>query len=168
MEATLVFLEQYDAEHDMAVCKEPDFQQAVETLKGELPSDDTSNFNLASAATKGAGTKDETSLDSLYAEYDAIVHQGLSEKSDEYQDLRERIRQFIEDKDLDIRISRTKTNAQLLEEIEEVMTGETVPAKKVESEPAPRLRSPKMKPMSQRRNPKRHLRPRPGVVRAPV
>ncbi len=142
MEATLEFLEQYDAKHDMAVCKEPDFKEAVETLKGELPSDDTAHFNLASAATKGTGAKDETSLDSLYDEYDAIVDQGLNEKSDEYQDLREKIRQFIEDKDLDVRISRTKTNAQLLEEIEEVMAGASAPAKKAASEPAPKAQEP--------------------------
>ena len=36
----------------MEVCKEPDFKEAVEKLKGELPTDDTSHFDLANASGK--------------------------------------------------------------------------------------------------------------------
>lgn len=148
LEATLVFLEQYDQEHGMEVCKEPDFVEIVEKLKGELSADDTSHFDLANATNKDNG-KDEVTLDSLYAEYDAIVDQGLNEKSEEYQELREKIRQFIEDKGLDVRISRTKNNLQLLEEIEEVMDSQASQPKKEEiEEPAPapaRRRAPKPK-----------------------
>ena len=121
LEATLAFLSQYDQEHGMEVCKEADFVEAVEKLQGELSKDDTSHFDLDTASDKGTG-KEEVTLDSLYTEYDAIVDQGLNEKSDEYQDLREKIRQFIEDKQLDIRISRSKNNLQLLDEIDEVMS----------------------------------------------
>lgn len=134
MEATLVFLKQFDEEHEMEVCKEPDFIEAVETLKGELPADDTSHFDLANATGKDSD-KDEVTLNSLYAEYDAIVDQGLNEKSDEYQELREKIRQFIETKELDVRISRTKNNIQLLEEIEETLESEQNQPKE-ESKPA--------------------------------
>lgn len=148
LEATLVFLEQYDQEHGMEVCKEPDFVEIVEKLKGELSADDTSHFDLANATNKDNG-KDEVTLDSLYAEYDAIVDQGLNEKSEEYQELREKIRQFIEDKGLDVRISRTKNNLQLLEEIEEVMDSQaSQPKKEEKEEPAPapaRRRAPKPK-----------------------
>lgn len=148
LEATLVFLEQYDQEHGMEVCKEPDFVEIVEKLKGELSADDTSHFDLANATNKDNG-KDEVTLDSLYAEYDVIVDQGLNEKSEEYQELREKIRQFIEDKGLDVRISRTKNNLQLLEEIEEVMDSQaSQPKKEEKEEPAPapaRRRAPKPK-----------------------
>lgn len=150
MEATLAFLKQFDEEHEMEVCKEPDFIEAVETLKGELPADDTSHFDLANATGKDSD-KDEVTLDSLYAEYDAIVDQGLNEKSDVYQDLREKIRQFIETKKLDVRISRTKNNIQLLEEIEEAMDSAAKQPKQPEpkEEPAPapaaRRRAPKPK-----------------------
>lgn len=148
LEATLVFLEQYDQEHGMEVCKEPDFVEIVEKFKGELSADDTSHFDLANATNKDNG-KDEVTLDSLYAEYDAIVDQGLNEKSEEYQELREKIRQFIEDKGLDVRISRTKNNLQLLEEIEEVMDSQaSQPKKEEKEEPAPapaRRRAPKPK-----------------------
>lgn len=147
LEATLVFLEQYDEEHGMEVCKEPDFKEAVEKLKGELPADDTSHFDLANASGKDS-SKDEVTIDSLYAEYDNIIDQELTEKSEEYQELREKIRQFIEDKNLDVRISRTKNNIQLLEEIEEALETEQ---NKPKEEPKP---APAPAPASRRRAPK--------------
>lgn len=129
LEATLYFLHQYDEKHEMAVCSEPDFLEAVEKLKGELPADDNSHFDIAGSSNRN-GDKDETTIESLYAEYDAIVDQGFNEKSDEYQELREKIRQFIEDKGLDVRISRSKNNAQLLEEIGQAIedANKTAPA----------------------------------------
>lgn len=130
-EATLVFLQQYDEEHEMEVCKEPDFIEAVEKLKGELSAEDNSHFDLTGASSKDNG-KEEVTIDSLWAEYDIIVDQDLNEKSDEYQDLRERIRQFIEDNGLDVRISRSKNNQQLLEEIDEVLDAQTKGVKKEE------------------------------------
>lgn len=122
MEAEIAFLEQYDELHQMDVCKEPDFIEAVEKLKGEMPADDTSHFDLSNAgSSKGGDKTNEVTIDSLWADYDHIVDEDLSEKSDEYQDLREKIRQFAEDNDLDVRLSRTKNNKQLLEEIEDAM-----------------------------------------------
>ena len=118
MEATLAFLKQYDEKHDMEVCNEPDFKEAVDKLAGELPADDTSHFDLTGAANKEED-KGKVTIDSLWGEYDMIIDQDLGEKSDEYQELREKIRQFIEDKRLDVRISKTKNNLQLLNEIEE-------------------------------------------------
>lgn len=150
MEATVVFLQQYDKLHDMAVCEETDFKEAVEKLKGELPADDTSHFDLASSGSK-TNEKEEVSISSLWAEYDTILDQDLGEKSDEYQDLREKIRQFIEDKGLDVRISRSKNNHQLLTEIEEVLDSASAtdtPSNaaeevKEELEEAPRARRPR-------------------------
>lgn len=133
-EATLTYLQQYDEKHDMEVCKKPDFIEAVEKLKGELPADDNSHFDLTGASGK-EGAKDEITLDSLWAEYDAIVEQDLSDRSDEYQDLREKIRQFIEDNGIDVRISRTKTNQQILEEIEEAIDEANKSPKPVKEEP---------------------------------
>lgn len=147
-EATLVFLQQYDDEHEMEVCKEPDFIEAVEKLKGELPADDNSHFDLSGAASKDA-SKEETTIDSLWAEYDVIVDQDLNEKSDEYQELREKIRQFIEDNGIDVRISRSKNNQQLLEEIDEALDekAKDKPKEVKKEEPAaqPSRRAPKPK-----------------------
>lgn len=134
-EATLEFLKQYDEKHDMEVCKEPDFVEAVEKLKGELPADDTSHFDLNGASSKDSG-KEEVTIDSLWAEYDSIIDQDLNEKSDEYQELREKIRQFIEDNGIDVRISRSKNNQQLLEEIDEALDSQSNQTKKEEPAPA--------------------------------
>lgn len=134
-EATLEFLKQYDEKHDMEVCKEPDFIEAAEKLKGELPADDTSHFDLNGAASKDSG-KEEVTIDSLWAEYDSIIDQDLNEKSDEYQELREKIRQFIEDNGIDVRISRSKNNQQLLEEIDEALDSQSNQTKKEEPTPA--------------------------------
>lgn len=123
LEAEVVFLQQYDELHEMEVCKEPDFIEAVEKLKGEMPADDTSHFDLANAGSDKGGASAEVTIDSLWAEYDKIADAGLSEKSDEYQELREKIRQFVEDKELDVRLSRSKNNKQLLEETEEALDG---------------------------------------------
>lgn len=140
MEATLEFLKQYDEEHQMEVCNEPDFKEAVEKLKGELSPEDTSHFTLNGAGTKDNG-KDEVTIDSLWSEYDYITDQDLSEKSDEYQELREKIRQFIEDNELDVRISRSKNNQQLLEEVEDAWEDKKKEVKKEEPEEAPKKSS---------------------------
>lgn len=121
LEAEVVFLQQYDEAHQMEVCKEPDFIEAVEKLKGEMAADDTSHFDIANAGSDKGGASAEVTIDSLWAEYDHIVDEGLSEKSDEYQELREKIRQFAEDNELDVRLARSKNNQQLLEEIENAM-----------------------------------------------
>ena len=134
-EATVEFLKQYDELHEMEVCQEPDFLEAVEKLKGELPQDDNSHFDIATASQ--SSEKEEVSINSLWADYDAIADQGLGEKSDEYQELREKIRQFIEDQELDVRISRSKNNQQLLEEIEDALDDKERKPKKEVKEEAP-------------------------------
>lgn len=123
LEAEIAYLKQYDEKHDMEVCKEQDFLDAIETLKGELDPEDKSHFdiNKSSDDKEKDGGKDEITVNSLWAELDAIDDAGLSEKSDEYQELREKIRQFIEDNDLDIRLTRSKNNEALIRDIEDAM-----------------------------------------------
>jgi hypothetical protein len=140
LEAELVFLEQYDELHQMEVCKEADFIEAVEKLKGEMPADDTSHFDIASAGSDKEGKTAEVTIDSLWIEYDRIVDEGLSEHSDEYQELREKIRQFAEDNELDVRLARSKNNQQLLSEIEKAMDDklhQAAPAPKAEENDEP-------------------------------
>lgn len=120
LEAELAFLQQYDEKHNIDVCKESDFKEAVKKLKGELPADDNSHFDLTSAGgDKDSKSGGEVTVDSLWNEYDKITDEGADERSDEYQELREKIRQFAEDNDLDVRLSRSKNNKQLLTEVEE-------------------------------------------------
>lgn len=175
LEAEVVFLKQYDEQHQMDVCEEADFKEAVETLKGELPADDKSHFDLASAGQgKGNGSV-EVTVDSLWNEYDKIAEEGLSERSDEYQELREKIRQFAEDHELDVRLSRSKNNKQLLEEVEEAYESSQRDSKKSKSkesedesedEKESKKFSAKEKEEDdepEEKRPVRHRRPRPSV-----
>ena len=154
MEATLEFLKQYDEKLQIDITESEEFLAIVEKLKGELSADDTSHFDLANA-DKGADGKSkggEVTLDSLWAESDALADQELDEKSEEYLELREKIRQFAEDNNYDIRISHSKNNEQLLQELDALVkeapahTEESNDAKeeednKPEEKPAPARRS---------------------------
>lgn len=145
LEATLVFLKQMDEKFDIDVCQQPDFIEAVEKLKGELPADDTSHFDLAKAGESSDGGSDgEVTIDSLWADYDAIAAQDLDSSSREYKDLRDKIQQFIVANELDIRITHSKNNEQLLNEVEEALEenkgqgqAETKADKDPEPEPEP-------------------------------
>ena len=142
-EATKVFLEQYDERHDLEVTKEKDFEDAFKTLIGELPKDDTSSFDLSKADKSKDGDGDgkgELTFDDLCDRYDAIVDQDLPSDSDEYQDLRADIAKFAKDNGLDLRVSHSKSNQDLLDELEDLLDEqETAPSKgkKVDKEDDP-------------------------------
>lgn len=140
-EATLVFLEQYDEMLQIDVCAQEDFRAAVEQLRAALPKDDTSHFSLDSTGDKGGdGTSKsvEITLDSLWDENDSIEDQGLGKTSDEYKELREKISQYIQDHDLDMRVSHSKSNAQLLADIDELESNNAPKAQKVEEKLEPK------------------------------
>ena len=140
-EATLCFLEQKDKELDIDVCAQEDFQEVVETLRGELPADDTSHFSLTKEADENGGnTSNEVTIDSLWAESDALDAEGFEQNSRESKELRDKINQFIQDNDLDIRVSHNKSNADILNDIEELLAeNEGKQAKKTEEEPKRKL-----------------------------
>lgn len=121
LEATLVFLKQMDEKFDIDVCQQPDFIEAVEKLKGELSPDDKSHFDIETAGEKSDGNGGEVTIDSLWAEYDALAEQDLDSSSREYKDLRDKIQQFIVDNDLDVRITHGKNNDVLLNEVEDAL-----------------------------------------------
>ena len=59
----------------------------------------------------------------LFDRFDALQEQSLGDKTEGGQELRGMIRTFIEQEKLDIRVTRTTTNAALLEMIEKEMQG---------------------------------------------
>ena len=145
-EATMEFLKQYDKRHELEVTEEQDFQDAYKQLLGELPKDDTSSFDISKAdkSKDGGDDKGEITFDDLCDRYDAIVDQDLSSDSDEYQELRADIAKFAKDNGLDLRISHSKSNQDLLDELEDLLDEqETAPSKgkkvekKEEPEPEP-------------------------------
>lgn len=123
-EATLEALKQYDEMLDIDVCAQEDFLEAVEKLKAALPKNDTSHFDLASASDKSdnkSSKKEVVTIDTLWSESDANDENGFAKDSDEYNELREKILQFIQDNKLDVRVSHSKSNAQLLQDVEDAM-----------------------------------------------
>lgn len=143
VEATKVFLQQYDERHELEVTKEPDFEEAFKQLMGEMAKDDTSSFDLSKADKSKDGDGDgkgELTFDDLCDRYDAIVDQDLPSDSDEYQELRADIAKFAKDNGLDLRVSHSKSNQDLLDELEDLLDEqETAPSKgkKVEKEDEP-------------------------------
>lgn len=140
MEATIEYLKQYDEKHDLDVCKDQEFLDAIEQLKGELSTDDNSHFSLSGDNTSDKGNSRKITLESLNEAYDYIVDKGLGKDSDEYEELREDIRQFIEDNELDVVVKHSKKIPDLLDEIEEALESKsktpTKPAAASKEEPA--------------------------------
>lgn len=127
-EATLIYLKQCDEQFDLKVMEMNEMKEAIESLKAELPADDTSSFSFDK---KGDGDSDKSNasgvitIDSLFDMYDELQEKGLNDKTEEGQELRGKIREFIEQEKLDIRMTRTTTNAMLLDMIEEALQGGT-------------------------------------------
>lgn len=141
MEATIEFLKQYDEKHDLEVCKDDEFLAAIEQLKGEMSADDNSHFSFSGNGSSEKENKGrEITLDSLNDAYDYIVDNNLDKDSDEYEELREDIRQFIEDNELDVSVKHSKKTQDLLDEIEEAMEAKSKtpvkPVEKKEEKPA--------------------------------
>ena len=137
-EATLIYLKQCDEQFDLKVMEMDEMKEAIESLKAELPADDTSSFSFDK---KGDDSdKDNANgvitIDSLFDMYDELQEKGLNDKTEEGQELRGKIREFIEQEKLEIRMTRTTTNAMLLDMIEEVLQGGTPQNEEPEAEPA--------------------------------
>lgn len=137
--ATLVFLQQCDAKYGLHVMESQDMKDCVEILQGELSKEDTSEFSFDKRSKDAKENAENTtiSLDSLFDRFDELQEQGLSDKTDEGQELRGLIRGFIEQEHLSVRITRSTSNHDLLDMIEEVMQGGQIkPAATTEPEPA--------------------------------
>lgn len=131
LEATIAFLKQMDEQYQINVMKEDDIKDCIDQIKLQLPSDDQSHFVIKGEEADGEGNNAIT-LDDLFKIYDALEEEGKSDRSEEGADLRGQICDFIEANDLDIKVSRTKSNLDLLEEIENLMAGGKKPSKQEE------------------------------------
>lgn len=118
LEATIAFLKQKDSELGIDIMKEPEIEDCIDKIKLSLSSDDLSHFSFGDA--KGdQSDKDKNDIDTLWTLYQQLEDEGLDDRSEEGQNLRASIREYIEENDLDIRVSRGKSNIDLLNEIEE-------------------------------------------------
>lgn len=124
LEATIAYLNQFDETTGMEVMKEPEIKDCIDQIKLCLPADDQSHFNMNGKNGGDSSDGGSVTLDSLWDLYDKLCDEGLSDKSEEGQNLRTAIKEFIEDNDLDVSISRTKTNETLLNDIQDILDGE--------------------------------------------
>lgn len=125
-EATLEFLKQCDAKYDLNIMENSGMKEAIEKLREELPKEDTSAFSF-DKRTKDS--KDNApagiTLDILINRFDDLLEKSLGDKTEEGQELRSLIRTYIEQEKLNIRVTRSTTNADLLDLIEEVIQSGT-------------------------------------------
>lgn len=136
LEATIAFLKQMDEQYNIEVMKEEAIAECIDQIKLRIPADDQSHFTIK-GDDNGDGNSNATTLDDLYKIYDALEAAGKTDRSEEGADLRGQIKEFIEDNDLDVKVARSKSNLDLLQEIEDAMggAGDEKPApKKPESE----------------------------------
>lgn len=137
-EATIEYLKQCDAKYGMSIMGNKDMQEVIETLGSEIPKEDTSSFSFdkrTKDAKENASNGTGLLLDDLFNRYDELQDKGLSDKTEEGQELRGLIRQFIEQEKLTVRITRSTTNKELLDLIEEAL--ETDPQTEAEHVPTP-------------------------------
>lgn len=123
LEATIEFLRQQDELFGLKVMASEEIKDCIDQIKMRLPADDQSHFSFGSDDAEGEDGKDgKMTLEKLWTIYDDLEEQGLNDRSEEGQNLRSQIREFIEENDLDIRVDRKKSNLAVLEEIQELMS----------------------------------------------
>lgn len=117
LEATIAYLEQLDEKFDINVMDEDKVQNCIEQIKTLLPADDQSHFTL----DEGKEGEEETAndIDALWDRYDALCNDGLDDQTAEGQELRTSIMAYIEANDLNVKVTRKKTNEDILNEIED-------------------------------------------------
>lgn len=120
-EAIQLFLQQFDEEHDLDIMEEDEMKEAIERLKGELDPNDQSHFDLATAGKSDEKGGGKLTIENLNDRYDALLDKGLADDSEEGTELREDIRAFIEDNDLDVKLKHSMTTEQMLDLIEDAL-----------------------------------------------
>ncbi len=140
-EATLVFLKQCDVKYGLKVMETDEMVETIETFQSEIPTEDTSAFSFDK---RGKDSKDNAdsnaiTLDMLFDRFEELKEKGLTDKTEEGQELRSLIRTFIEQEKLSVRVTRSTTNCELLDMIEDAVhdaaAGEDEPPAEPNPEP---------------------------------
>jgi hypothetical protein len=138
LEATIAFLRQFDKKLQIDVMDDDRVTDCIDKIKMTLPSDDTSHFTFDGVSSEAGNSSNNGGIEALWDAYDHIVTEGLSDRSEEGQDLRAEIKKFIEDNDLEVTVSRGITNKELLEEIEDALNSGDAGKKGGRQEEAPK------------------------------
>ena len=132
LEATVVYLEQLDEKFDIDVMAEKKVQNCIEQIKTLLPADDQSHFTLGEGKEDESDGASANDIDSLWARYDALCNDGFDDQTAEGQELRTDIMAYIEANDLNVKVTRKKTNEDILNEIEDELAA--IPARNNDDE----------------------------------
>lgn len=127
LEASIEFLKQFDRKYELNLMESEAIQQTIEQLRSELPADDTSSFSFDKRTKdnkdNAAPQNSALTLDGLFESFDELQAQGLGDKTEEGQELRALIRAYIEQEKLPVRVTRSTTNRDLLDQIEAALQG---------------------------------------------
>lgn len=121
LEASIAFLQQMDDKFNIDVVNTQEVQDCIDTIKMALPADDQSHFTLGSDDNKKGSNSIENALDNLWNQWELLSDKGEDDKSDGGRALRTSIKEFIEEYELNVAISRSKSNQDLLDEIESAL-----------------------------------------------
>jgi hypothetical protein len=126
-EACIEFLKQCDVKYGLNLMSDELMQQTIEQLRNELPKDDTSSFSFDKRSKENkenaASESSALTLDGLFDRYEELEAKNLGDKTEEGQELRAMIRTYIEQEKLPVRVTRSTTNRDLLEQIEAALQG---------------------------------------------
>lgn len=128
-QATMIFLEQYDAKYKLGVVASEKFLEVAEEIKAKLEenTDDTSGFDLNADSSNSSDSNDsETAseeglkLDDLLDEFDEMVADEIQEDDDEMKDFRKKLRKYLKQEGIsDIKIGRKDATSDVLTKIED-------------------------------------------------
>lgn len=122
-EAVQAYLKQCDEVYGLQVFDTPEVQDAIKQINDALPASDTSSFSFDKKGAASEVESGKVTLDSLYSEFDALEAKGLGDKTEEGQELRQKIRDFMKDNKLEdvITIGRSTTNIMILDALDQSM-----------------------------------------------
>lgn len=137
-ETTVEYLKQCDARYGMSLMEGDEMKEAVATLMAALPKEDTSSFSFDKRTkdNKENPAAGAATLDDLFERFESLQAEGLGDRTEQGQELRGLIRAYIEQEGLQIRVTRSTSNKELLEMIEEAMQG-PVPSEEEEPDTPP-------------------------------
>ncbi|MCM1302024.1 MAG: hypothetical protein NC226_09920 [Bacteroides cellulosilyticus] len=143
-ETTVEYLKQCDARYGMSLMEGDEMKEAVATLMAALPKEDTSSFSFDKRTkdNKENPAAGAATLDDLFERFESLQAEGLGDRTEQGQELRGLIRAYIEQEGLQIRVTRSTSNKDLLEMIEEAMQG-PVPSEEEEPDTPPAEEEPR-------------------------
>ena len=144
LEATIAYLKQLDDKFDIAIMDTEEVKDCIEQIKMVLPADDQSHFTFGkSSSNNGENEESELDgLDALWARFDKIEDANLGDDSEEGQELRSSIIEFVKTNNLPVKVVRSKTNQDLLDECEKYLTSEEEESNEDDKEPTQSARKP--------------------------